>query len=144
MLDLAAEGRFDGGKRQSLDEPGVATLQAMKTGALLRFGSIAGGILGQASADQRAALERYGNIVGQAFQIADDLLDVEGDSATLGKAAGKDADAGKATLVAVLGVDKAKARLKTLVTDAEASLKPFGARAAVLAEAARFVAERKA
>ncbi len=144
MLDLAAEGRFDGGKRQSLDEPGVATLQAMKTGALLRFGSIAGGILGQASADQRAALDRYGTIVGQAFQIADDLLDVEGDSATLGKAAGKDADAGKATLVAVLGVDKAKARLKTLVTDAEASLKPFGARAAVLAEAARFVAERKA
>jgi farnesyl diphosphate synthase len=144
MLDLAAEGRFDGGKRQSLDEPGVATLQAMKTGALLRFGCVAGGILGQASADKRAALERYGTIVGQAFQIADDLLDVEGDSATLGKAAGKDAEAGKATLVAVLGVGEAKARLKTLVAEAEAALKPFGNRAAVLAEAARFVAERKA
>ena len=144
MLDLAAEGRFDSGKRQSLDEQGVATLQAMKTGALLRFGCVAGGILGQASAEQRAALDRYGDIVGKAFQIADDLLDVEGDSATLGKAAGKDAEAGKATLVAVLGIDKAKARLKTLVADAEASLKPFGARAAVLAEAARFVAERKA
>ena len=144
MLDLAAEGRFDSGKRQSLDEQGVATLQAMKTGALLRFGCVAGGILGQASAEQRAALDRYGEIVGKAFQIADDLLDVEGDSATLGKAAGKDAEAGKATLVAVLGIDKAKARLKTLVADAEASLKPFGARAAVLAEAARFVAERKA
>ena len=143
MLDLAAEGRFDNGKRQSLDEQGVATLQAMKTGALLRFGCIAGGILAQASADQRAALDRYGDIVGKAFQIADDLLDVEGDSATLGKAAGKDAEAGKATLVAVLGIDKAKARLKTLVADAEASLKPFGARAAILAEAARFVAERK-
>jgi farnesyl diphosphate synthase len=144
MLDLAAEGRFDGGKRQSLDEPGVATLQAMKTGALLRFGCVAGGILGQASADKRAALERYGTIVGQAFQIADDLLDIEGDSATLGKAAGKDAEAGKATLVAVLGVGEAKARLKTLVAEAEAALKPFGNRAAVLAEAARFVAERKA
>jgi farnesyl diphosphate synthase len=144
MLDLAAEGRFDGGKRQSLDEPGVATLQAMKTGALLRFGCVAGGILGQASADKRAALERYGTIVGQAFQIADDLLDVEGDSATLGKAAGKDAEAGKATLVAVLGVAQAKTRLKTLVADAEAALKPFGNRGAVLAEAARFVAERKA
>ena len=144
MLDLAAEGRFDSGKRQSLDERGVATLQAMKTGALLRFGCIAGGILGQASGDQRAALDRYGDIVGKAFQIADDLLDVEGDSATLGKAAGKDAEAGKATLVAVLGIDKAKARLKTLVADAEAALKPFGAKAAVLAEAARFVAERKA
>ena len=144
MLDLAAEGRFDAGRRQSLDEPAVATLQAMKTGALLRFGCLAGGILGQAGADQRAALDRYGTIVGQAFQIADDLLDVEGDSATLGKAAGKDAEAGKATLVAVLGIDKAKARLKSLVAEAEAALKPFGARAAVLAEAARFVAERKA
>jgi farnesyl diphosphate synthase len=144
MLDLAAEGRFDNGKRQSLDEPGVATLQAMKTGALLRFGCVAGGILGQASADKRAALDRYGDIVGKAFQIADDLLDVEGDTATLGKAAGKDAEAGKATLVAVLGIDAAKARLKTLVADAEAALKPFGNRAAVLAEAARFVAERKA
>ena len=82
--------------------------------------------------------------LGQAFQIADDLLDVEGDSATLGKAAGKDAEAGKATLVAVLGIDKAKTRLKSLVAEAEAALKPFGNRAAVLAEAARFVAERKA
>jgi farnesyl diphosphate synthase len=144
MLDLAAEGRFDGGRRQSLDEPGVATLQAMKTGALLRFGCVAGGILGQARGEQRAALDRYGAIVGQAFQIADDLLDVEGDSATLGKAAGKDAEAGKATLVAVLGIDNAKARLKSLVAEAELALKPFGNRAAVLAEAARFVAERKA
>jgi farnesyl diphosphate synthase len=144
MLDLAAEGRFDNGRRQSLNEQGVATLQAMKTGALLRFGCIAGGILGQARADERAALDRYGDIVGKAFQIADDLLDVEGDSATLGKAAGKDAEAGKATLVAVLGIDKAKARLKSLVADAETALKPFGSRAAVLAEAARFVAERKA
>ncbi len=144
MFDLAAEGRFDEGRRQSLDEPAVATLQAMKTGALLRFGCVAGGMLGQASGDKRAALDRYGSIVGQAFQIADYLLDVEGDSATLGKAAGKDAEAGKATLVAVLGIDKAKARLKTLVAEAEAALKPFGASAAVLVEAARFVAERKA
>jgi farnesyl diphosphate synthase len=144
MLDLAAEGRFDNGRRQSLNENGVATLQAMKTGALLRFGCVAGGILAQASPEQRAALDRYGDIVGKAFQIADDLLDVEGDTATLGKAAGKDAEAGKATLVAVLGIDAAKARLKTLVADAEAALKPFGAKAAVLAEAARFVAERKA
>ena len=122
----------------------MATLQAMKTGALLRFGCIAGGILGQARAYERAALDRYGDIVGKAFQIADDLLDVEGDSATLGKAAGKDAEAGKATLVAVLGIEKAKARLKSLVGEAETALKPFGNRAAVLAEAARFVAERKA
>ena len=83
-------------------------------------------------------------MIGQAFQIADDLLDVESDAATLGKAAGKDAGAGKATLVSVLGIAKAKERLKSLVEEAEAALEPFGAKAAVLKEAARFVAERKA
>jgi farnesyl diphosphate synthase len=143
MLDLAAEGRFDNGKRQSLDEQGVATLQAMKTGALLRFGSIAGGILAQADAGKRAALDRYGDNVGKAFQIADDLLDVEGDAATLGKAAGKDAAAGKATLVAVLGPQGARARLDQLVADADAALAPFDAKADTLRAAARFVAARK-
>jgi farnesyl diphosphate synthase len=144
MLDLAAEGRFADGRPQVLDEAGVATLQAMKTGALLHFGCVAGAILGKAAGGHRDALSRYGTAVGQAFQIADDLLDLEGDSATLGKATGKDAEAGKATLVSVLGPERAKARLKTLVADAEASLAPFGPSAAVLAEAARFVAQRKA
>ena len=143
MLDLAAEGRFGDGKPQKFDEAGVATLQAMKTGALLRFACDAGAILGQASAAQRAALAQYGAAVGQAFQIADDLLDVEGDAATLGKAAGKDAEAGKATQVSVLGIAKAKERLRALVTQAEASLASFGASAAVLKEAAHFVADRK-
>ncbi|MGZ5803635.1 MAG: polyprenyl synthetase family protein [Rhizomicrobium sp.] len=143
MLDLAAEGRFDGGKPQSFDEAGVATLQGMKTGALLRFACDAGAILGQANAAQRKALTQFGSVVGQAFQIADDLLDVEGDAATLGKAAGKDADAGKATLVSVLGVAKAKERLAALVKEAETSLASFGASAAVLKEAAHFVADRK-
>jgi farnesyl diphosphate synthase len=115
----------------------------MKTGAILRFACDAGGILGQAKPSERDALARYGAAVGQAFQIADDLLDVESDTATLGKAAGKDADAGKATLVGVLGIEPAKARLKTLVAEAEQALAPFGARAAVLVEAARFIAERK-
>src|SRR6476659_9052192 len=109
MLDLAAEGRF--GDRQTLGETDVKTLQAMKTGALIRFAARAGAILGQADAPGRAALDRYGAAVGQAFQIADDLLDVEGDAATLGKAAGKDAAAGKATLVSLLGVAGARARL---------------------------------
>ena len=144
MLDLAAEGRFDDGKPRALDEKAILTLQAMKTGALLRFACAAGGILGQASAVERKALETYGSIVGQAFQIADDLLDVEGDSATLGKAAGKDAEAGKATLVGIMGIEPAKARLKALVAEAEAALAPFGARAAVLVETAKFIAERKA
>jgi farnesyl diphosphate synthase len=143
MLDLAAEGRFGDGKPQALDEAAVTTLQAMKTGAILRFACDAGGILGQAKPSERDALARYGAAVGQAFQIADDLLDVESDTATLGKAAGKDADAGKATLVGVLGIEPAKARLKTLVAEAEQALAPFGARAAVLVAAARFIAERK-
>ena len=90
-----------------------------------------------------ASLERYGVAIGQAFQIADDLLDVEGDAATLGKAAGKDAAAGKATLVAVLGVDGAHARLDALIAEAEAALAPFGAKADILRAAARFIAERQ-
>ncbi|HVG50767.1 MAG TPA: farnesyl diphosphate synthase [Xanthobacteraceae bacterium] len=143
MLDLAAEGRFDNGKPQSFDEAGVATLQGMKTGALLRFACDAGAILGQASAAQRKALTQFGSVVGQAFQIADDLLDVESDAATLGKAAGKDADAGKATLVSIYGIAKAKERLRALVTEAETALSSFGASGAVLKEAAHFVADRK-
>jgi farnesyl diphosphate synthase len=147
MLDLAAEGRFagDGAQRpaQRLGENDVRTLQAMKTGALLRFACEAGGMLGSATPQQRKALERYGSAVGQAFQIADDLLDVEGDTALVGKQTGKDAQAGKATMVDVLGAAGAKARLRDLVADAEHALAPFGAAAAILIEGARFVAERR-
>jgi farnesyl diphosphate synthase len=143
MLDLAAEGRFDG-KLKQLGEEDVRLLQSMKTGALLRFGCLAGAMLGEANADQRAALDRYGSVLGEAFQIADDLLDVEGDAATVGKATGKDANAQKATFVSILGLDPAKVRLKNLVAEAEAALAPFGAKGDVLKMAARFVAERKA
>lgn len=143
MLDLAAEGRFDG-QMKKLSEQDVLTLQAMKTGALIRFGCIAGAMLGEADDKQYAALDRYGEIVGQAFQIADDLLDIEGDAATLGKAAQKDAAAGKGTIASILGVEKARERLKGLVEEAGTTLKPFGAKADVLKTAARFVAERKA
>jgi len=144
MLDLAAEGRFAGNGPQRLGEDDVRTLQAMKTGALLRFACQAGGILGSATRVQRRALERYGSAVGQAFQIADDLLDLEGDPALVGKSTGKDAVAGKATMVGVLGGAGAKARLKQLVAEAEQALAPFGPGAAVLIEGARFVAERHA
>ncbi|MEA2877063.1 MAG: farnesyl diphosphate synthase [Hyphomicrobiales bacterium] len=144
MLDLAAEGRFDGGKVQKLGPADVKLLQTMKTGALLRFGCLAGAILGEATPQQRDALDRYGTLLGEAFQIADDLLDVEGDAATVGKATGKDAAVGKGTFVSVLGLDGAKARLKMLVTESEAALAPFGRDADVLKMAARFVAERKA
>ena len=143
MLDLAAEGRFIADGPQRLGEEGVLTLQAMKTGALLRFACLAGGVLGLATPQQRKALERYGAAVGQAFQIADDLLDVEGDTALVGKQTGKDAKAGKATMVDILGADGAKARLRDLVTEAEQALAPFGDSAAVLIEGARFVADRR-
>jgi farnesyl diphosphate synthase len=143
MLDLAAEGRFDASP-PALGEQDVRTLQAMKTGALLRFGCVAGAILGKADARHAGALDRYGSVLGEAFQIADDLLDLEGDPATVGKATGKDAAAHKATLVGVLGPAAAKTRLATLVADAEAALDPFGRDADILKAAARFVASRSA
>jgi farnesyl diphosphate synthase len=141
MLDLSAEGRFE--PKRALNEPEIVTLQAMKTGALIRFACNAGAILGQADAPARDNIERYGAAIGQAFQIADDLLDVEGDGAQLGKAAGKDAAAGKATLVAVLGVAGARARLDRLIAEADAALASFGAKADTLRAAARFIAERQ-
>jgi farnesyl diphosphate synthase len=143
ILDLGAEGRFGDGKPQQLDQHGVETLQEMKTGALLRFACVSGAILGQADAAQRNALERYGVAIGKAFQIADDLLDLEGDAATVGKATGKDAAANKATMVSALGVEQAKIKLKDFVAAAETALAPFGADAAVLKAAAHFVAERR-
>jgi len=141
MLDLAAEGRF-GPLRHG--ESDVRLLQAMKTGALLRFACEAGGILGHADARQTQALTRYGTAVGEAFQIADDLLDIEGDPALVGKSTGKDVAAGKATFVSVLGIDGAKERLEQLVTEAETALAPFGPAATMLIEGAHFVAERRA
>jgi farnesyl diphosphate synthase len=143
MLDLAAEGRFEA-KPPHLAEQGVRLLQAMKTGALLRFGCLAGAILGKADRSQRDALDRYGSALGEAFQIADDLLDVEGDPATVGKATGKDAAAHKATLVGVLGPAAARRRLEHLVARAQSALDVFGSSADTLKAAARFVATRRA
>jgi len=141
MLDLEAEGRF--AAKRKLDEKDIATLQAMKTGALIGFACRAGAILGEADETARAALDRYGRAIGQAFQIADDLLDLEGDAATVGKATGKDSTAGKATLVAALGRDEALARLESLIAEAENGLAPFGDKAATLRAAAHFVAARR-
>ncbi len=138
ILDLAGEGRF--GDREPVD---VARLQQMKTGALLRFGCIAGAILGQSSQKEYQALDDYGKALGEAFQIADDLLDVEGDAAALGKPAGADAALGKTTFVTQLGIDGAKQRVSDLLARADAALSVFGARGDVLRAAARFVAERK-
>jgi farnesyl diphosphate synthase len=142
MLDLAAEGRFE--KSPAMQTGEIERLQAMKTGALLHFSCAAGAILGQADASTRAAVDAYGKAVGQAFQIADDLLDVEGDAKTVGKQTGKDAAAGKATLVSLSGIDGARARLAHLVASAEQALAPFGAKADTLKGTARFIAERRA
>lgn len=120
----------------------IRRLQAMKTGALIRFACEAGAILGEATADERAAVRSYGAHLGVVFQIADDLLDATGDAATVGKATGKDAVAGKATQVAALGIDAARDYLATAAEAALADLKPFGERGAVLAEAVKFAAER--
>jgi farnesyl diphosphate synthase len=141
MLDLSAEGRF--GDKRALTENDIVQLQAMKTGALIRFACRAGAILGQADAPSREAIDRYGAAIGQAFQIADDLLDVEGDAVSIGKATAKDAAAGKATLVAALGPQDTHARLTALTAQADAALAPFGAKADNLRAAARFVAARK-
>ena len=135
-LDLDAE-------KTAPDEAGIVTLQAMKTGALLRFACEAGAIIAGASPADRATLRRYGETVGLAFQIADDLLDLTADAATLGKATGKDAERGKATLVARRGQAWAEERLQALVKEAEALLAPFSHRAGILVETAHFIANRR-
>jgi farnesyl diphosphate synthase len=118
-------------------------MQALKTGALFRFACEAGAVLGQAKALDREKLRAYAMALGQAFQLADDLLDAQGDAGAIGKAVAKDAGRGKATLVALLGVENAKARLAALVAEAENALAAFGGRATTLIEAARFIAERR-
>lgn len=136
MFDLEAEGH-------PLEMPEITRLQAMKTGALLEFCCEAGAILGQASRLQRAALHGYAHDLGLAFQITDDLLDVEGDAATVGKKVGKDAAAGKATFVSILGIERARQQAETLAGQAIAHLQDFGAAADRLREVARFVVERE-
>jgi farnesyl diphosphate synthase len=138
MLDLAGEGRF--GDREPVD---VARLQQMKTGALLRYGCIAGAILGQSSQKQYLALDDYGRALGEAFQIADDLLDVEGDAAALGKQTGQDAALGKTTFVTQLGIEGARQRVRDLLARADTALSIFGTKGEVLRAVARFVAERR-
>lgn len=143
MLDLEVEGRFQAdGKPLAADEAAILRLQAMKTGALLGCSVEMGAILGRAGEREHRNLATYGRALGQAFQIADDLLDVEGEAATVGKATGKDAARGKATLVSLLGVEEARARLGRLVDEARTALEPFGRQADTLRHTAAFVAQR--
>lgn len=140
QLDLEAEaGRGSG--LHSLD--GVAAIQTRKTGALIRFAAEAGAILGGAAEPERTAIGTYGEALGAAFQIADDLLDAEGEAATLGKAVRKDAAAGKATFVSVLGLDGARRQLTEMERRAIEALAPFGPRAETLCAITRFVVRRR-
>lgn len=118
----------------------ITELQGNKTGALIRWSAEAGAILGRADP---APMRRYAGALGLAFQIADDILDVEGDAGQTGKRVGKDAEAGKATFVSLLGLDGARARAQALVEQAEAALAPYGATADTLRDAARFVVARE-
>jgi farnesyl diphosphate synthase len=138
MLDLLAES-----------EPGmsigaITRLQRLKTGALISFSCTAGAILGKAAEPSRVALAAYAHDLGLAFQIVDDLLDVEGDSAGLGKATNKDAAAGKATFVSILGLERARSQAALLAQQAATHLEPFGPKAELLKQAAKFVVNRRA
>jgi farnesyl diphosphate synthase len=139
-LDLQAEASKTPHTREF-----VMLMQSMKTGALLLHAVEAGARMGGADERQRAALSRYGAALGAAFQVADDILDAEGDEQALGKRAGKDADRNKATLVAVLGLAEARKRRDALAQQAVQALQDggFGDKAAILAEAARFTVARK-
>lgn len=120
----------------------VTRLQAMKTGRLIVAACEMGAILGNASNEQRNALKTFAEHLGVAFQISDDLLDAEGQAATVGKATGKDAAAGKATLVALLGTAPARDYMDKTVADAIAALAPFAELSVDLADAARFIGRR--
>jgi farnesyl diphosphate synthase len=136
ILDIAAE-------KAPQDEAATIRLQSMKTGALIRFACEAGAILGCATDADRASLVAFGKGIGKAFQLADDLIDATGDTAAVGKATGKDASSGKATLIAIHGVAGARTRLEETIVEAVHTLAPFGKRGAILAEGARFIASRE-
>jgi farnesyl diphosphate synthase len=135
-LDIAAE---TAAAPLTLEQ--ITELQAGKTGALIGFSATAGAII--AGADP-APLRAYAAALGLAFQIWDDVLDVTGDAATTGKRTGKDAAAGKATFVSLLGLDAARARAQALIHQAEDALAPYGGAAANLIRAARFTISRQA
>ena len=136
MIDLQAEN-------ETFDISQITQLQRLKTGELIAYACEGGAILGQASNDAREALRGYAHDLGLAFQIADDLLDVEGSVEEVGKAVNKDEVAGKATFVSILGVEHARSQANRLAVQAIDHLAIFGEKADLLRQAARFVVERK-
>lgn len=138
MLDLLAETQ---GPDMSIGA--ITRLQRLKTGALISFSCTAGAILGKAAEPSRLALSAYAHDLGLAFQIVDDLLDVEGSAEEIGKTPGKDLAAGKATFVSILGLERARAQATLLASQAKAHLDPFGPAAHLLRQAADFVVSRR-
>ena len=136
MLDLIAE-------HEAFDLGTTTRLQRMKTGDMIAFSCEAGGILGKASPPQRHALRAYAHDLGLAFQIVDDLLDVEGTEAETGKSVGRDAEAGKSTFVSILGRDRARSQAEMLAVQAKAHLEIFDGRADILKAVADFVVARR-
>ncbi|WP_411820488.1 polyprenyl synthetase family protein [Hyphococcus formosus] len=136
MIDIYAE-------QKDFDLEGVTELQRLKTGALIRFSAVGGGIVGGATEDEVAALSAYAEDLGLAFQIVDDILDATADAETLGKPAGQDVEMDKATFIKLMGMDGAKAKAAELVDRCKAHLDRFGAPAEPLKGAADFVFERK-
>ncbi len=136
MIDMSPE-------RETLDLEGIKRLQALKTGALIRFACEAGAILGQANREARDAVSSYARDLGLAFQIVDDLLDAESSPEELGKPTGQDEALGKATFVALLGMEGARREAQRLVAEAVSRLAIFGEKADLLAATARFVVDRR-
>ncbi len=136
MIDIYAE-------QKEFDLAGVTQLQRLKTGALIRFSAVGGGLIGEGDDAQIAALAAYAEDLGLAFQIVDDILDATADAETLGKPAGQDAEMDKATFIKLLGMEGAKSKAAELVERCKAHLDPFGEAAAPLKGAADFVFERK-
>ncbi len=136
MIDMLAADK-------ALSPPEITRLQTLKTGKLIQYSAEAGAILGRAPAAHRHLLAAYGRDIGAAFQIADDILDVESTSEELGKAAGKDQASGKATLVSVLGVERARAHATMLAEQAAAHLDHFGENADLLKALARYMVTRR-
>ena len=137
VVDMASEGR-----EVSLDV--LEYIHRHKTAALLGAAVTIGGLLGGGTAVQLAALKRYGQAIGLAFQIADDILDVEGDSAALGKQAGQDEKHGKATYPVLLGLEASRQHAAALLNEALAALSDFDDGAERLRQLARFIVNRKA
>ena len=137
MIDILAE------KTPGMSIGAITRLQRLKTGALISFSCTAGAVLGKASEPMRMALQAYAHDVGLAFQIIDDLLDVEGTADEMGKATAKDAAAGKATFVSILGQERAQAQAALLARQAAAHLEPFGPAGDLLKQAAQFVVSRR-